>query len=84
MNYTEKRNITDERQALENSIVTLEREGLGNYNFLSGKDEPHLGDIAVYGTLRGIEGLPALDRVVFQRDGALASWYERMKHKVNK
>ena len=59
-------------------------EGLGNNKYLSGTEEPHLGDIAVYGTLRSIEGLPAHDAVLEGRDAGspLPDWYQRMKVQV--
>lgn len=43
-----------------------------------------MGDIAVYGTLRSIEGLPAHDEVLEGRDAAspLPDWYQRMKVQV--
>ena len=80
---TEKRNITDERQALNEVIIQIE-EGLGEGLYLSGTDEPHLGDIAVYGTLRSIEGLPAHDEILEGRDASspLPDWYTRMKAQV--
>ena len=82
---TEKRGITDEREALERALRTIEVDGLaGGANiFISGRQEPHLGDLAVYGTLRSIEGLAAHERVVFNREGPLRAWYERMKRKVD-
>lgn len=50
--------------------------------FLSGLDVPDLGDLAIYGTLRAIDGLPAHRVAVYERDGPLADWYERMKATV--
>lgn len=81
---TEKRNITDERKALDEVLVRLEK-GLSDGNsFLSGKDEPNMGDIAVYGVLRSIEGLPAHKQVLEGRDefSPLPAWYKRMKMQV--
>ncbi|CAB9513245.1 Prostaglandin E synthase 2 [Seminavis robusta] len=77
----QKRNITDERQALNDALVQLEEEGLGEgKQFLSGKDKPNLGDVAVFGTLRSIEGLPTHDEVMQGREQtALVDWYQRMK-----
>ena len=84
MRLTEKRGITDERDALEQALKTIEIDGLlGGANvFISGRQEPHLGDLAVYGTLRSIEGLAAHERVISKREGPLRAWYERMKLKV--
>jgi hypothetical protein len=82
---TEKRNISDERQALNDALTRLEEEGLkGNATFLSGTDEPHLGDIAVFGTLRSIEGLPTYTEAVQNRGGPIPAWYEHMTAKLVK
>jgi len=69
--------------------MVLEKDGLSSSDpsdgspFLSGKSEPHLGDLAVYGTLRAIEGLPAHSEVVYERrDSPIPGWYEQMKRKV--
>jgi hypothetical protein len=65
-------------------LQAIETDGLagGSKDFISGRSEPHLGDLAVYGTLRSIEGLPAHDRVVVNREGPLRDWYDKMKIKV--
>jgi hypothetical protein len=78
---TEKRNITDERQALQEALVKLEAEGLGHgKQFLSGTDKPNFGDVAVFGVLRSIEGLPAHNEVMGGRAQTdLVDWYRRMK-----
>lgn len=77
-----KRGITDERHALNEVLAQWEEEGLGGNNlFASGKDEPNLGDLVVFGTLRAVEGLPAHSESVAQRRG-LREWYERMKQQV--
>ena len=78
----EKRNITDERQALHEAILKLEDEGLGGgtKQFLSGTDTPNFGDVAVFGVLRSIEGLPAHKEVMAGRPQTfLVDWYQRMK-----
>lgn len=76
-----KRGITDEREALNQILDTWEVEGLGNgtRNFSSGLASPNLGDIAVFGTLRAVEGLPAHDRAISERGGAIKEWYDRMR-----
>jgi hypothetical protein len=80
---TERRNITDEKQALDEVLSVLETEGLsGNKKFLSGTDEPHLGDLAVFGTLRSIEGLPAHAQAVQDRGGVIPEWYAQMNAKM--
>lgn len=68
-------------------MVHLEKEGFGEGKpFLSGTDEPDLGDVAVYGTLRAIEGLPAHTQVVEERDASspIPDWYKRMKDHVER
>jgi microsomal prostaglandin-E synthase 2 len=82
--FPEKRNITDERKALEDALATVitHLEGTDN-TFLSGMPEPHLGDLAVYGVLRSIEGLPTHTEVVMNREGPLKDWYMRMQQKAN-
>ena len=80
----ERMGITDERQALDKSLVEIE-DALQSKSFLSGRDEPGLGDLAVYGALRSIEGLPAHDRIMFHdenTDRPLRLWYDRTKSKV--
>ena len=75
----ERKNITDERQALSDALTKLEQEGLSSTPFLSAQDNiPNLGDISVFGTLRGLEGLQVFDNVMSQHDKYLAPWYERM------
>lgn len=62
-------------------LTTLEDEGLGQNNkFLSGKDDPNLGDLAVFGVLRSIEGLPTHAEAVDNRgNGRIREWYNRLK-----
>jgi hypothetical protein len=103
----ERKNITDERQALKDALTVLEQEGLlltttttttttttntttgvagrGGVPFLSHQDDstnnvavPNLGDIAVFGTLRGLEGLPIMDRILSEHDTLLKPWYQQM------
>jgi hypothetical protein len=64
-------------------LSILEKEGLGeSKKFLSGKEEPHMGDLAVYGTLRSVEGLPTHTEFVQNRGGTILEWYEQMAAKV--
>lgn len=81
----QKRNITNEREALNEVLIRLE-EGLEGQQYLSRTEEPNLGDIAVYGTLRSIEGLPAHNEILEGRSDSspLPSWYQRMKAQVTK
>lgn len=50
--------------------------------FASGKDEPNMGDVAVFGTLRSVEGLPAHSEAIVERGGVIPEWYDRMKEQV--
>ena len=73
--------ITDEQAALEEVLQEIEK-ALGSKEFLSGRSEPGLGDLSVYGVLRSIEGLPAHDHVLKDVDRPLKDWYQRTKRKV--
>jgi len=86
-------NIDDEKKTLDEALTKFESKGLDGSTeqaFLSGKEEPDLGDLAVYGTLRSIEGLPAHSQAVYGRrlkdgsPGILPLWYERVKAKVER
>ena len=79
---TERMNIADEQQALEDVLQEIEKS-LGSKDFLSGRSEPGLGDLSVYGALRAVEGLPAHDRILMNVDRPLREWYERTKGRVN-
>jgi hypothetical protein len=80
----EKKGITNEREALHNALIKFEKEGLLHNEFSSGKeDTPDLGDIAMYGVLKSVEGLP-LQREILPKDGStMTSWYERMRAKTS-
>lgn len=78
-----RRNITDERQALEDVLKVLEKALEGNF-FLSGKKLPNLGDLYVYGTLRAIRGLPVYEELVDERGGPIFEWCERMETQLAK
>jgi hypothetical protein len=68
---------------LDDVLSILEKEGLGEKKkFLSGKEEPHMGDLVVFGTLRAVEGLPTHTEFVQNRGGPIPEWYERMNAKV--
>jgi len=64
-------------------LTQWEEESLGEGKlFASGKQEPNMGDLAVFGTLRAVEGLPAHNEAIEQRGGAVSEWYHRMKEQV--
>jgi hypothetical protein len=103
--YLEKRNITDERQALKDALQVLEDELAkpkptnngtddGTYHYYkylnrserSGGESdntPHLGDLSVYGVLRGLDGLP-IHTEIMNEFGRIAQWYQQMKRVVEK
>lgn len=87
--WTEKRGIEDEKMALKEALVVLETALEGNNNnntkFLDSKDsnEPDLGDLYVYGVLRGLEGL-AIHREVMTEYTLISRWYNAMKEIVEK
>eukprot|EP00977_Amphora_coffeiformis_P001115 scaffold227_cov165-Amphora_coffeaeformis.AAC.28 len=79
---TERMNITNEKEALDKVLAEIE-DALQSKDFLSGRSEPSLGDLAVYGALRSIEGLPAHDRILNgNAERPLRLWYDRTKAKV--
>ncbi|KAL7559549.1 hypothetical protein ACA910_005177 [Epithemia clementina (nom. ined.)] len=87
-----KHKIDNERQALtlvlEKPIQQLSSSSSSSSSnsglFLSGLEEPHLGDLAVYGALRGIHGTPVHDEIWSSSKDSrvLKDWYERMQAKV--
>ena len=71
---------------MNEALIQLEEEGLsGGRQYLSGTEDPNLGDISVYGVLRSIEGLPAHKEVMEGREESspLPGWYQRMKSQMN-
>ena len=79
---TERMGITDEQEALDNVLQEIE-DALKSKDFLSGRSEPNMGDLAVFGALRSIEGLQAHDRILnTDIDRPLRLWYDRTKSKV--
>ena len=89
-----KLNISDEKAALMGALEELEIKGLGkghnsssnsssNHLFLSQDQVPNLGDLVVFGTLRGLEGLPIHSEILQDRTRPLSEWYERMEAQVS-
>ena len=79
-----KHKITNEKEALRTAIQHWETMGLqhGRTNFGSGSAvSPDLGDLAMYGTLKSVEGLPAFDLAI-QDNPIVKDWYYRMQHEV--
>lgn len=75
-----KRNITDEKKALEEALDKFEDEGLdnGKLSFCSGASTPDLGDLAVFGVLYSVNGLQAHTYSIQLRGGPVKEWYDRM------
>jgi len=79
----QKRNITDERKALLDALDVFERDALSSpTQFVSGKSVPNLEDIAVFGVLRSVQGLPAHEDLVLKHSEKLNNWYKRMQQEV--
>ncbi|KAL3771670.1 hypothetical protein ACHAWO_001731 [Cyclotella atomus] len=77
-----KRNITDEKAALQSALDKFEEEGLQNgaLPFSSGNPTtPDLGDLAVFGVLYAIRDMNAHKDAVQNRGGVVKDWYERME-----
>ena len=84
MRSIEKRNITDERKELFEILQQWEdhlsqrqddRRGEGN--------DVEVGELAVYGVLRGLHGLPVHSDVM-SNFARIASWYEGLERRVEK
>ncbi|ACI64821.1 predicted protein [Thalassiosira pseudonana CCMP1335] len=76
-----KRNVTDEKAALQSALDTFEKEGLqsGTLTFSSGnKHTPDMGDLAVFGVLYSVRGMNAHTTAIQCRGGAVKEWYDRM------
>ncbi|KAL7519162.1 hypothetical protein ACHAWX_003956 [Stephanocyclus meneghinianus] len=80
-----KRNITDEKAALQSALDTFENEGLknGSLPFSSGHPlTPDMGDLAVFGVLYAVRDMNAHADAVRNRGGAVKQWYDRMERMV--
>ena len=75
-----KRNIADEKKALQEALDKFEQEGLhdGNLSFCSGLSVPDLGDLAMFGVLYSVNGLKAHTESILLRKGPVKEWYDRM------
>ena len=75
-----KRNITDEKKALQEALDRFEQEGLdnGQLSFCSGLSTPDLGDLAMFGVLYSVNGLNAHTESIQLRGGPVKEWYDRM------
>ena len=79
-----KRNIIDERVALNEALDRYESEGLqnGKLSYSSGRSCPDLGDLAVFGVLYSVRGLNAHNNAIQLRGGPVKEWYDRMCKQV--
>jgi len=80
-----KRNITDEKAALQSALDTFESEGLknGSLPFSSGHPlTPDMGDLAVFGVLYAVRDMNAHADAIQNRGGAVKQWYDRMERMV--
>jgi len=72
----QKRNITDELAALKEALDSFNAALCGT-SFLSEADQPHLGDLTIYGILRGLRGLEVMN--VLEDYPKIKAWLERMQ-----
>eukprot|EP00501_MAST-03F_sp_TOSAG23-6_P001019 GSMAST32.ASY1.ANO1.1059.1 assembled CDS len=79
-----KYGIVDERRSLYDALDIWEKSALQNKQFAGG-DLPNLGDVAVFGVIRSLEGL-SLHTELLQssKRTELSNWYTEMKSKVGK
>mmetsp|Transcript_28574 Transcript_28574/g.42234 ORF Transcript_28574/g.42234 Transcript_28574/m.42234 type:complete len:274 (+) Transcript_28574:41-862(+) len=80
-----KRGIDDERAALQTALQKWQEEALSNGSkiFSSGKNDPNLNDLLVYGTLRSVEGLSIHTEVLNQSENSILNdWYLRVKDRL--
>ena len=88
-----KHKIDNERQALNDKLHTLVQHLTTTTQqpqqpedkkmiFLSGLSEPHLGDLAVYGALKGIAGTDIHEECFQSQDPILQTWYNAVEQKV--
>jgi hypothetical protein len=94
--WTERHNVTNERQALEDVLLRLEsalqklnpdvstRGGETKYIFLSKLEHVNISDLAVYGTLRAIQHLPIYDETIIQRGGPILEWSNRVSDEIRR
>ena len=82
--------LESEIQRLNPSIVDntnqqqepVEQQQQLPFIYLSGLPYPNIGDIAVYGTLRAIQGLPIYDEIILHRGGPIVIWSNHMVHEM--
>ena len=83
--FVAKRNIADEKAALQSAMDIFESEGLknGSLHFSSGHPlTPDMGDLAVFGVLYAVRDMNAHADAVRNRGGAVKQWYDRMERMV--
>jgi len=81
--YIEKHNITDASAALQESLDAVQEDLKQGKTFLSGQDQPHLGDLNVFGVLRSLQGLPIHDEIM-TANPRLEEWYNQVDETVER
>ncbi len=79
----EKYKIDDVEVALDETLVELESElSKSASGFLGPSKIPHLGDLAVFGVLKGLEGLPLWNTIFDGGFPNLQQWYANVESAV--
>jgi microsomal prostaglandin-E synthase 2 len=86
-----KYGLDDVRVALDEALVELESglkesaasSSLSKTRFLNHSESPHLGDLAVFGVLKGLEGLPILEDILQDdRYPTIRDWFSAMNGQI--
>jgi hypothetical protein len=86
-----KYGLDDVRVALDEALVELESglkesaasSSLSKTRFLNHSESPHLGDLAVFGVLKGLEGLPILEDILQDdRYPTIRDWFSAMNSQI--
>lgn len=78
----EKRNIDDERAALIEALEKFHQYLVDAPKDDSEEVKPHLGELTIYGVLRGLDGLAVFDTVMGTYPDTIKPWYETMAEVV--
>ncbi len=78
----EKRGIVDEQAALMDALDEFNDALKGEFLDPVAKN-PHLGDLTIFGVLRGLKGLPIM-RSIHDNFPVIHAWYQRMQLRVEK
>lgn len=72
-----KRNITDEREALNEALTKWEEEGMHH-------DKIDMGHLAMYAVMKSVSDLSTHQEAIVNRGGPLLDWYKHMDLEVSK